>query len=401
MKWTIALLCIALAGIRPAGALAGDAKADRIALVKGNTQFALELYAKLRTQDGNLFLSPYSISTALSMTYAGARRKTADEMAETLHFDLAPRDLHRAMGALIKQVNGDGDKKRGYQLITANALWGQKDYPFNPDFLKLNKDDYGAGMKEVDFIGNTEAARQTINAWVEKETRDKIKELFKPGILDRDSRLVLTNAIYFKGDWASRFKKDRTRDFHFHMSASKIVKAPLMNQTGDFKYHDAGTFQILEMPYVGKEVTMVVLLPKKVDGLADLEKNLTADNLAGWLGKLGTQEVQVTLPKFNVTAEFSLKETLAAMGMPTAFSDRADFTGIATKEGLFISAVVHKAFVDVNEEGTEAAAATGVGVSTLSARIIPEFKADHPFLFLIRDTRSGSILFLGRLVEPK
>ncbi len=382
-------------------ARAAAAPAERPALVKGNTQFALELYAKLRTEEGNLFLSPYSISSALAMTHAGARGQTADEMTKTLHFDQVGANLHPTFGALIKEINGAGDKKRGYQLNTANALWGQKSYPFQAPFLKLTRDSYGAGLNEVDFIGASEAARETINAWVEKETRDKIKDLLKPGVLTSDTRLVLTNAIYFKGDWASQFKKDATREEPFFVGADKQVKAAFMHQKGTFKYLETGEFQALEMPYVGKEVSMVVLLPRKRTGLAALEKSLTADTLAGWGRGLRPLEVQVAFPKFKVTAEFKLKQTLSAMGMPTAFTGGADLSGIATKEGLRIADVIHKAFVEVNEEGTEAAAATAVIVEPESVKIIPEFRADHPFLFLIRDTRSDSILFLGRLSEPK
>ncbi len=246
--------------------------------MQGNTKFALELYARLRTKDGNLFLSPYSISSALAMTYGGARGQTAEEMAKTLHFELFGEKLHPAFGALIKEVNGEGKEKRGYQLSTANALWGQKDYPFQADFLKLNKDNYGAGLNDVDFIGAAEDARKSINTWVEKETKDKIKDLIKPGVLTTDTRLVLTNAIYFKSDWASQFKKDVTRDEAFFIAADKQVKTPMMHQKGQFNYHETAALQVLEMPYVGKELSMVVLLPKKKDGLADLEKSMTADN---------------------------------------------------------------------------------------------------------------------------
>ncbi len=337
------------------------------------------------------------------MTYGGARGETAEEMAKTLHFDLANDKLHPAFAALTKEVNGEGKEKRGYQLRTANALWGQKGYPFQADFLKLNKDNYGAGLNEVDFKGATEEARKTINAWVEKQTEDKIKELLQKDILKPNSRLVLTNAIYFKGDWASQFKKDRTRPGDFQLGGGKTVKAPLMHQHATFKYLDAGTFQALEMPYVGKDLTMVVLLPKKADGLADFEKDLAPEKLAGLLGQLRPTDVNVTLPKFRVTAEFALNDALSALGMPTAFKEKlADFTGITTADALFIAAVIHKAFVDVNEEGTEAAATTAVIIAEPeSIRVVPEFRADHPFLFLIRDTRSDTILFMGRLAEPK
>jgi serpin B len=402
MYWsTIPLLALAaLIAITPTSA-APVPPADEAAVVKGNNEFAFNLYARLRDKEGNLFCSPESISTALAMTYAGARGETAEQMAKTLHFTLAQERLHPAFHALIGTLNG-GQKKRGFELRLANALWGQQGFDFLPAFLKLTHQNYGAGLREVDFRGNTEATRRTINAWVAKETQEKIKDLLKPGILDTNTRLVLTNAIYFKGDWEQQFKKGLTRVEPFHLSAGKEVKAPLMHQTADFRFLDGGSFQALELPYKGKQLSMVVLLPKKVDGLAELEKNLTAARLTQWLGKLHEQEVIVTLPKFKATSEFSLGDTLSAMGMPLAFTPgMADFSGMNGSRNLFIQAVVHKAFVDVNEQGTEAAASTGVAVGLASAPIRTEFRADHPFVYLIRDTHSGSILFLGRMANPQ
>ncbi len=404
-SWLAAFLVILPAlvltlGLRAEPPAAKDAPSDN-PVVQGNSQFALELYAKLREKEGNLFLSPYSISTALGMTYAGARGNTADQMAATLHFDKDQEKLHPAFGQLIKQINGDG-KPRGYELSTANALWLQQDYHFRADYLKLVQASYGAELREVDFKTATEQTRQTINAWVEKQTKDKIKELLKPDVLDPASRLVLTNAIYFKGKWSSQFKKEVTRDELFFATADKKANVPMMHQKADFSYLDADKLQVLEMPYEGKDLSMVVLLPKKVDGLAELEKSLTTDNLHTWLGKLHKSEVEVTLPKFQTTSEFSLKKVLGDMGMKDAFDPgKADFSGMTASRDLYISAVVHKAFVDVNEEGTEAAAATAVIIREKAIRIAPTFRADHPFLFLIRDTRNGSILFLGRIVDPK
>src|SRR5262249_52710982 len=295
-----------------------DAKADMAAVVKGNSDFAFDLYAKLRDNPGNLFFSPESISTALAMTYAGARGETAEEMAKTLHFALKNDKLHAAFHTLIEELNGAG-KKRGYQLSIANALWGQKNFGFLSDFLKLTKNYYGAGLQQVDFVGDTEGARRTINAWVEKETKDKIKDLFKPGDLDSTTRLALINAIYFKGDWERQFKKDRTRKEAFHLTADRQIDALMMHDTRHFKYLDGGAFQALEMAYKGKELSMVVLLPKKLDGLADFEKSLTAAKLAEWLPKLRDQEVIVSLPKFKMTSECDLTRPLSDMGMKRAF----------------------------------------------------------------------------------
>jgi serpin B len=389
-----------LAALAFGAAVAADTPPETSAVTRGNTRFALELYGKLRTREGNLFLSPFSVSTALAMTSAGARGQTLEQMEAALH--LPPqRALHPANAALFRQVNDPG-KSRGYQLSVANALWGQQGFPFLPAFLELNKEHYGAGLFAADFAADPEPARKAINAWVEKETRGRIKDLLAPGTIDRLTRLVLTNAIYFKGDWASQFKKASTRDGDFHVSPGRAVKAPLMFQKATFGHLDGGTFQALEMPYAGKELSMVVLLPKKADGLAALEKELTPDALAGWLKKLRQQEVMVTFPRFRVTAEFELKSALSDLGMPLAFSAAADFSGMnKDRERLYLSAVVHKAFVEVNEEGTEAAAATGVVVKARAAPADPVvFRADRPFLFLIRDGRSGSVLFLGRLVNP-
>ncbi|HVS37078.1 MAG TPA: serpin family protein [Gemmataceae bacterium] len=384
-----------------------DAKADRAAVVQGDTQFALDLYAKVRGQDGNLFFSPYSISTALAMTRAGAKGETAAQMDKVMYFTLPQDKRNAAFAGLIQEINGDpADKKRGYQLSTANALWGQKDYGFYPDFLKLVKEDYGAGLSELDFKTDHEGARKTINSWVEKQTNDKIKDLLHEGDLTDLTRLVLTNAIYFKGNWVSQFKKDATTDAPFQLGGGKTAKAPLMFQTSRCGYMETAAFQALEMPYGNGDLSMVVLLPKKVDGLADLEKDLTADKLAIWTGKLQKQDVLVWLPRFKTEQRVELTDVLASMGMPLAFDDqRADLSGMAGKPGdLHISKVIHQAYIDVNEEGTEAAGATAVVVAEPTAVRIeppkPTFRADHPFIFLIRDTRSGSVLFLGRLTDP-
>jgi len=404
------------------GALAKLAlkEGERI-IVQGNNKFALELYAKLRAREGNLFFSPYSISTALAMTYAGARGQTESQMAEVLHFPTVTKlvaepkgglmalpgwerkQFHSAFGRIIKDLNNRGEKG-GYELTVANALWGQKGYGFLKTFLKLTEKNYGAGLKEVDFIAATEAARKTINAWVEKKTRNKIKNLIPKGVLNRLTRLVLTNAIYFKGNWASQFKEDRTKDAPFTLAGGQKVDVPMMNQTAEFNYMETEDFQGLELPYVDNELSMIILLPKRGDGLAEFEKTLTLKNLSQWPARLRKRKVIVSVPKFKMTSQFRLAEVLKSMGMTDAFvPDVADFSGMNGKKDLFISAVIHKAYVDVNEEGTEAAAATAVvvGVTSVMPGKIPVFRADHPFLFLIRDNDSGSILFIGRVMNPK
>ncbi len=378
------------------------AQAEDVAKVaEGCNRFAFDLYARLKGAEGNLFLSPYSISTALTMTYAGARGRTAEQMAKVLCLPASGEAVHGAYGALQNDLNAAG-AGGAFELVVANRLWGQKGYEFLPDFLKLLEADYGAGIGTLDFAKETEAARQIINAWVEKQTRDKIKELLKPGILGRETTLVLTNAIYFKGKWAEEFDKKATQEEDFFLAPEKKITVPLMHQTADFGYFEGDGLQALELPYRGDRLAMVVLLPKAKDGLAALEASLSADKVAEWVGKLHRREVQVALPRFKTTAEFSLKDPLVAMGMADAFDpSKADLSGMNGQKDLFISAVIHKAFVDVNEEGTEAAAATAVVIRPKNGgRPPPEFRADHPFLFLIRDTKTGAILFLGRILDP-
>jgi len=377
---------------------AGAAEPDVKAVAEGNNAFALDLYARLRQQGGNLFFSPYSIRTALAMTYAGARGKTAAEMADVLKLSKQQDRLHRAMAAVAAELRSDAGKAH-YELHIANALWGQKGEPFRAEFLDLAGKHYGAGLREVDFAGAAEAARKTINAWVEKQTHQKIKDLIKPGILSPVTVLVLTNAIYFKGNWAAPFKPERTKIWPFRVSPDKTVNAPVMYQKGTFRYFEGKTLQVLELPYEGETLSMVVLLPKRVDGLADLEKSLTPEALRSWLSGLREREVAVYLPKFKLTSGFELKAVLAEMGMRDAFGPAADFSGMTAGKALRISEVIHKAFVNVNEEGTEAAASTAVTMDK-SARW-ELFRADHPFLFLIRDRRSGALLFVGRVLNPQ
>lgn len=405
MKLLVTLL-IAWLVLSP-GALGADVKplaaADKTAVAEGNNAFAVALYGRLRSQKGNLFFSPESISTALAMAYAGARGSTAVEMAKTLHFTLPPDKLHPAMGALLKDLNAAHE---GYQLSVANALWAQQGYTFLDAFLNLLKSDYGAGLNQVDFKGATEAARLTINQWVEQKTQDKIKNLLQPGALRSDTRLVLTNAIYFKGNWETQFDKAQTKDEDFHLSPAQTAKAPLMHREGRFSYFDGGSLQVLEIPYKSKELSLIVLLPKEPEGLPGLEQSLSESSLQQWLQQLASvAKVIVTLPKFKVTQEFTLGSTLSAMGMPQAFASRADFSGMTGHRDFAISEVIHKAYIDLNEEGTEAAAATAVTMRALAMRAPegppPVFRADHPFVFMIRDNRSSSILFMGRVTDPR
>jgi serpin B len=377
---------------------------DVKAVAKGNNEFATDLYARLRSdQPTNLFFSPYSISTALAMTSAGANGQTEAQMAKVLHFAVPEAKLDPAFRTLRKLLVSS-DKTSGIQLRVANRLWGQEGFHFLPGFLQVTKADYGADLGLLDFK-QPEAARKTINSWIEQQTDNKIEDLLAPGVLSTDTRLVLTNAIYFKGQWTNEFEKRATTDAPFHTSASQQITVPMMHQTHLLHYGATDKMQVLSLPYgQSGSLSMLVLLPKKTEGLSDLEKTLTGENLEKWSAGLRPRRVNVFLPKFKLTSEFSLGDVLGSMGMALAFSDMADFSRMSTQEQLFISAVIHKAFVDVNEEGTEAAAATGIEMRPTAIRLTEEpveFRADHPFVFLIRDNRTQSILFLGRIVNPK
>jgi serpin B len=377
--------------------------ADVKTVVRGNTDFACELYGRLAGAKGNLFFSPYSVSTALAMTYAGARGTTAEEMAKTLHLALPAEQLHAACAALLRDLHGQG-KPRPFRLAIANALWGQKGYGFLPAFIDVTRANYGAGLREVDFSRAAEEARQTINYWVEEETKGKIKELVKPDVVGPQTRLVLTNAIYFKAPWQEQFAKQATRPEDFHLATGQKVPVPMMHRTGSYFHLDAGKFQLLDLPYEGNEQSMLVILPKKGQELAALEKGLTESRVQEWAAKVQSLEVRLSLPRFKITQGFQLHDVLAAMGMPSAFDPgQADFSGMDARRDLFLSRVIHKAYVDVNEEGTEAAAATAVAAKLAAAPPGEpvEFRADRPFAFIIRDRRSGSILFMGRVADPR
>jgi serpin B len=381
--------------------------ADDITMIKqrvnDNTAFALDLYNQLRTARGNFFFSPFSISTALAMTYAGARENTARQMAVTLHFTEAPNLLHRSMGKVLTQLNSV-QQQTAVELRVANALWAQKGYKFRDEFIRIVHEAYQAELTQVDFRAASEAVRQSINAWVENQTDQKIKDLIQPGVLNALTRLVLVNAVYFKGFWDIRFKPADTREMEFWLSEGGPVKLPMMHQKHEFGYWENEWLQVLEMPYKNGSLSLIILLTKEKAGISALEKKLTLANTINWQNQLRQRKIVVFLPRFKIESEFSLNQTLTAMGMPDAFNPAsADFSAMVVgKKELYISAVIHKAFIEVNEEGTEAAAATGVVVGVTSiAPSPPVFKADHPFVFFIRDNASQSILFLGRVANPQ
>jgi serpin B len=373
------------------------------AVAEDSNRFALDLYGRLRTgQADNLFFSPSSLSTALVMTYAGARGQSAEQMAKVLHLRLPQEKLHPAFGDLRRYWNADG-KERGYRLSVANRLWGRQGYHFLPGFLDLTREHYGAELAQVDFSRQPDQARQRINAWIEAQTQAKIRDLIPPGVLDASTRLVLTNAIYLKGDWTEPFRKELTQVAPFHISGSQQAEVPLMYQQDDFRHWAGDGLKVLELSYGKGDLALLVLLPDEIERLSGLEAELSTDNLSRWQSALRKQEVRVHMPRFTLTSQFQLGNVLKAMGMTRVFTPgEADLTGMSSEQEMFVSAVIHKAFVDVNEEGAEAAAATGVEVKSEESIEGPAvFRADHPFVFLIRDNRTGSILFLGRLANPR
>ncbi|MGD0479442.1 MAG: serpin family protein [Terracidiphilus sp.] len=404
------LLCVLFALFCSPAVVAAQAppaaSADQTAAVKGSNAFAVDLYGRLSAKPGNLFFSPESISTAFAMTYAGAHGQTAAEMSRVFHFTLPPERLHPAIGALLAGMNAP---HQGYSLSVADALWAEKDKKFLPAYLKLVGTNYGVGFHPVDFKSAPDSVRATINQWVEKQTNDKIQNLLGPGTVTPLSRLILTNAIYFKAAWADQFSKNATENEDFHLSASKTIQAPMMHNSGGYYYLKGPSFQALLLPYEKDEISMLILLPDSVDGLPALERSLTAANLEKWSAALSyAHEVVVSLPSFKITQQFELSSTLEGLGMKTAFDpNSADFSGMTGDKSLVISAAIHKAYIDVDENGTEAAAATAVVMvmaTAMQSRIPPPppiyFTADHPFLFLIRESASGAILFMGRVTNP-
>jgi serine protease inhibitor len=392
---------LSLASILASGVGAGAASTQ--ALVEGNTAFACDLYGQFKNSPGNLFFSPYSISTALAMTYAGAKGETEKQMAHTLHFSGEQPRLHAGFGELQKQLTEIG-KLKGIELNIANALWAQQGRQFLPPFLNIATGDYQAIVKQVDFQTASEPARNEINGWVAQKTKDKIQNILPPGSLDDLTRLVLANAIYFKGAWSAPYEKGQTSTQPFYLLTSGNVKAPLMHHYDEVKYVEEGDFQAVELPYGKGEVSIVILLPGEPQGCGKLEDRLTPAFLSGALRRMKKEKVEIFLPRFKLESNFALKPVLARMGMSDALSDKADFSGMDGTKRLFISGVFHKAWAEVNEEGTEAAAATVVVAAQRAIKKVPPpppvFRADHAFIFLIRDTRSGSILFLGRLANP-
>ncbi len=367
----------------------------------GGGEFAFTLYSKVASgKVGNVFLSPYSVSTALTMAYAGAAGETEKQMAKALRLSGEKSRIFQDCSVLQKKINADDGK--GIQLRAANALWLQKGHKFLDAYLKTMNGFFDGALKEADFRADCGGARKAINSWAEEKTERKIKDLIPPKILDPMTRLVITNAVYFKGEWKSRFNKEFNKEMPFNVSEGRIVPAQMMRQELGCQYCEDDKVQMLALPYKG-QAAMYVILPREMNGIADLEKNITAAKFAEWRKALATKNVQLMLPKFKIDDKYKLNEYLKAMGMEDAFAPTADFSGIDGLKDLYISAVLHKTFADVNEEGTEAAAATAVVMREKSAapsqKIV--FKADHPFIFLIVHETTGEILFIGRLAMPE
>jgi serpin B len=375
--------------------------------VEDNTDFAFELYQNIKKPGKNVFFSPFSISSALAMTYAGARGSTAKCMAETLKFNLDSESFHRAfydLDSKLSEIQNAGKVK----LNVANSLWLQEDFEVLQSFLDLTNKYYGAGIKKVDFKNNSTGAVRQINTWVEDKTNDKIKNLLTSGDVNELTKLILCNAIYFKGNWDLQFNDFATKERKFYLLNGDEKLVSTMKQEASFQYSEFENFSALDMPYAGKQVSLAIFLPKENDGLSKIEKEMTGKNVRNWLEELDSRrakEAIVSLPKFKTTCRTKLSQILKSMGMAAAFGN-ADFSGISeNSDQLGISEVIHQAFVELDEKGTEAAAATAVimakGCAMPMNPVKPFiFKVDHPFIFIIRDKVTNSILFIGKIVDP-
>jgi serpin B len=376
------------------------------AAVEGNTAFGIDLYRKLADRPGNLFLSPYSIAASLALVHTGARGQTESEIARTLHLHPTQTNLPVAFGELAARM----DKLQRWgrvTLTTANSVWCQRDHPFTDAFRNVVRTQFRAEARLVDFKYAAPAASREINAWIARKTRGRIKDLTAPEQFTPATSVVLANAIYFKGKWAAQFKSKDTQPALFSITPEQRVTVPMMALKSEFRmvdvYDEDPALQLLELPYFGHDLSMVVVLPQAVDGLPALERKLNPDNLRVWLASLDrapARKASVYLPRFTTTQSFDLADVLKSLGMPTAFDvKRADLSGIDGTALLYLSGAIHRAFVEVNESGTEAAAATFFQAKSRGQSY--SFVADHPFLFLIREKGSGSILFFGRVVDPR
>lgn len=384
-------------------------KADLAELVTGNNRFTFDLYQLLRKKNTNLFYSPYSISLALAMTYASAKGETEHQMSNALHFTLSQERLHPAFNALDLELasrgqGAVGENGRGFQLSVANSIWVQSGYSFLPRFLDVLAINYGARPRLLDFVNEPKASRLAINNWVSEQTKGRIQDLIPPSGITPDTALILTNGIYFKAAWHHPFGKGNTDDGLFHLLDGGQVTAPMMNQTEFFRYTEGNDYQAVELPYRGKnqwsvELSMMILLPE-AGRFGEFESSLDTERVEAILSNLELRHVDLTMPKFTYESRFSLKETLKALGMPIAFTGAANFSGMDGTHSLFISDIIHKAFMSVDEVGTEASAATAVVVGLGKPLPPVGMRIDRPFIFMIRDIETGAILFVGRVLNP-
>lgn len=379
----------------------GSEKMSTKSLEEGNMKFAFDLYRQLKNEEGNIFVSPYSISSALAMTYGGAKKDTEKQIAKALNFNLDQKSIHQGFNTidkLLASVNDKGD----VSLTVANSIWPDKNYKFLEEYVNLLKEMYGVTVLPQDFAKAAEKARIDINEWVEEKTNKKIIDLIGPGVLDGLTKLVLVNAIYFKGDWEKQFKKDETREVDFYKK-SGTSKVQMMSIKEKYRYAEDNAVQIIELPYKGGDLSMVVILPKDKDSIEVVENSLNEEIIKVWDKAMIKEEVFLFLPKFKIEwGTETLDQPLKDLGMVDAFSTNADFSGMNGKRDLFIKTVLHKSFIEVNEEGAEAAAATAVVMARASVGGPKPifFRADHPFLFFIKEKSTGTILFMGRFSEP-
>ncbi len=405
---------------------AGASDQDVQALTAGNNAFALQIYGKLKEGKGNLFCSPYGISSVMAMAYAGAGGNTKAQMEQVLRLSPNGDNVHAAYRRITDSLVPKGDvgsdgskfvitlrrvkdgwlsesKAPGYELDIINSTWVMKGMDVSKDYRNLMETYYQAPLEEADFRNDLQSTRRSINSWFEKQSRGRFKEVIAPGEIDSLTRLVLANAIYFKGKWESRFLERKTKEAPFTLLDGTKIKVPTMAQSHDFDYMETGGFKALRLPYKDSALSMIIFLPNTHDGLSEMEESLSIDKLEECLKKMNKHhEVVIELPRFKMDSKLDLAKVLQSMGMKDAFSlAQADFSGIDGKKDLYLGKVKQDAMMDVNEEGTEAVAATRGHTVPTGVPSFNQFKADHPFFFMICRTNPTSIIFMGRVVDPR
>jgi serpin B len=394
------IAAILLFALIPATASARQEPADSIAaLCRDNTGFAVALYGSLSGLDGNLFFSPYSISTSMAMTYAGARGLTEEQMSRVMHFRLAGNGLHRAFKGLAETMRSDADEESGFELHGANSLWGQTGYRFLPEFLDLTSEYYGAEPFQLDFSEDPESCREIINMWTQEQTEGRISDLLPVDVLTTATRLVLSSAIFFRADWLFQFDPMGTFPCPFTLLTGQEVEVPTMTLSEHFRTMEDDGYSALELPYRERDFLMLIILPDS-GRFPEIEDSLDVDLILGILERLEDASLDLRMPKFSIASQFLLGETLQSMGMTAAFGPEADFSGMDGTNWLYISSVVHQAVISVDEYGTEAAAATAVVMAKLNGESSSPFRVDRPFIYLIMERNTGAVLFMGRVLDP-